>query len=183
MQLGLDNNQLTQVPAEIVKLTNLMELDLSNNQLTHIPAEIGNLTNLDELFLAGNKNLTSPPPEVVKQGTKAILAYLRELAKGGKERYEGKLLILGDGDQGKTCVQRALRKLKFKQKIRTEGVEVYPWKFAHPEYPENENKKITLNIWDFEGQEINHQSHQYSDYYLPNPDLHHQKLTPSANHH
>ena len=53
-------------------------------------------------------------------------------------------------------MQRALRKLEFKHKIRTEGVEVYPWEFAHPDYPDDDDKKIMLKIWDFEGQEINH---------------------------
>jgi len=160
-KLDLSNNQLTSIPAELGKLTNLTVLYLSGNQLTSLPAELGELTKLDELRLDGNKALTSPPPEVVKQGTEAILAYLRELAKGRKERYEAKLLILGDGGEGKTCVSRALRGLDFKKQIRTEGVEVAQWTFSNPKTPGDGQTDITLNIWDFEGQEINHQSHQF----------------------
>jgi len=54
--------------------------------------------------LEGNP-LESPPPEVVNQGTKAILAYLRALSND-KERHEeyrkweSKLLILGEADCG-----------------------------------------------------------------------------------
>jgi internalin A len=160
-ELDLHDNQLTSVPEQLGQLTNLRVLNLENNQLKSIPERLGQLTNLQVLELSGNKELVSPPPDVVAQGTKAILAYLRELAKGSKKRYEAKLLLLGDGGEGKTCVSRALRKLKFKKQIRTEGVEVVQWIFENPKFLGEKQKEITLNIWDFEGQEINHQSHQF----------------------
>jgi internalin A len=116
--LWLEGNQLTSVPKELGQLTNLKELRLDGNKLTGIPKELGRLTNLERLTLEGNP-LELPPPEVVKQGMMAVLAYLRELEKGEKERYEAKLLILGDGSEGKTCVSRALRGLPFKKNIRT----------------------------------------------------------------
>ena len=77
----LHENQLTSIPAELGKLTNLKVLSLANNQLTSIPPELGKLTKLETLILDDNETLISPPPEVVKQGTKAILAYLREQLK------------------------------------------------------------------------------------------------------
>lgn len=159
-ELDLSGNQLTTVPAELGRLTNLTALRLSRNRLMSVPAELGKLTKLKKLFLDGNP-LESPLPEVVEQGTKAVLAYLRELAKGKKKRYEAKLLLLGDGGEGKTCVSRALRGEPFKQLVRTDGVEVVQWKFENPKFVSEKEKEITLNIWDFEGQEINHQSHQF----------------------
>jgi internalin A len=75
--LYLNNNQLTELPPEIGKLTNLIWLSLIDNQLTELPAEIGGLTNLRRLDLDNNP-LTSLPPEIVEQGESAILAYLRE---------------------------------------------------------------------------------------------------------
>jgi Leucine-rich repeat (LRR) protein/GTPase SAR1 family protein len=158
--LYLYGNRLTSVPAELSKLTNLTAFDLSGNKLTNLPAELGKLTKLETLELSGNP-LESPLPEVLWHGSKALLAYLWELAKGKKERYEAKLLLLGDGGEGKTCVSRALRKLRFKKQVRTEGVEVVQWKFENPKFVGEKEKEITLNIWDFEGQEINHQSHQF----------------------
>jgi len=158
--LYLHNNRMTSVPKELGQLTNLERLYLSGNKLTSVPKELGKLTNLKMLRLEGNP-LESPPPEVVKQGTKAILAYLRELEKGEKERYEAKLLILGDGSEGKTCISRALRGLPFQKNVRTEGVEVVQWKFENKKFDGDKEKEITLNMWDFEGQEINHQSHQF----------------------
>ena len=160
MKLYFYNNKLTKLPAEIVQLTKLTTLDLHDNQLNSLPAEIGQLKNLNEISLSGNP-LTSLPPEVVKQGTKAVLEYLRELDKGAKKLFEAKLLILGDGGEGKTCVSRALRGLPFKEQIRTPGVEVTQWIFENLKFRGDKSKEIKLNIWDFEGQEINHQSHQF----------------------
>jgi len=159
--LNLSYNQLTALPPEIGQLANLQTLVLYKNQLTALPPEIGQLRNLTELYLEDNP-LVSPPADVVARGTKAVLAYLRELAKEPEQRrYEAKLLILGDGNEGKTCVSRALRDLPFEKQVTTEGVDVVPWTFPHPYYPHDKGKRIRLNIWDFEGQEINHQTHQF----------------------
>jgi Leucine-rich repeat (LRR) protein len=77
--LSLHHNQLTSVPAEIGRLNSLEVLSLHNNRLQHLPATIGNLTNLKNLILIEN-SLISPPPEVIEQGTAAVLAYLRNQA-------------------------------------------------------------------------------------------------------
>ena len=159
-QLNLNGNQFTALPEAIGNLANLEKLDLKNNQLTALPEALGKLTNLKVLGLGGNP-LKTPPQELLEAGTKAVLKYLQELEKKSKKRYEAKLLMLGDGGEGKTCVSRALRKLKFKPQVTTRGVDVVPWTFSHPEDPKDKNKDITLNIWDFEGQEIHHQTHQF----------------------
>ncbi len=51
-------------------------LDLSGLELTAVPDSIGQLTSLTILDL-GDNPLSSPPPEVTAQGTKAIVAFLR----------------------------------------------------------------------------------------------------------
>mmetsp|Transcript_27329 Transcript_27329/g.44487 ORF Transcript_27329/g.44487 Transcript_27329/m.44487 type:complete len:325 (-) Transcript_27329:28-1002(-) len=63
VELGLNQNQLTSIPAEIGNLAEVMFLYLYQNQLTSIPAEIGNLTELKELNLNQNQ-LTSLPAEI-----------------------------------------------------------------------------------------------------------------------
>lgn len=98
---------------------------------------------------------------LVNRNLASIESYLNELSKNSRKRYEAKLLILGDGNEGKTCVSRALRGLPFEPQVTTKGVEVDPWTFAHPKHPNAKKKNITLNIWDFEGQEIHHQTHQF----------------------
>ncbi len=76
--LDLSELKLTQLPPEIGQLSNLKELRVFLNPLTELPATIGQLRNLKKLFLNGNP-LQTPPPEIVQQGTQAILAYLRGL--------------------------------------------------------------------------------------------------------
>jgi internalin A len=104
--LYLYNNQLTTLPPEIGLLSRLCSLHLDTNHLSHLPATIGNLTSLqdEECFfeftdnkwgqepgLELNENpFISPPPEVVEQGTAAVLDYLRNQAW-----YHTQRLIVG----------------------------------------------------------------------------------------
>ncbi len=162
MQLDLGGNDLTDISV-LNELPNLTRLDLCNNQLKNIPPEFFNRDweihcedgyIRDGINLFGNP-LETPPVEIVKQGREAVKSYFDEMKKGAGEKYEAKLLILGDGNEGKTCVSRALRGLPFEKQPTTHGVDVEPWPLKYGD------KDVTLNIWDFEGQEINHQSHQF----------------------
>jgi Leucine-rich repeat (LRR) protein len=84
--LELASNQLSYLPDEFENLTNLCMLNLRDNQLTHLPTIIHKFhQHYDSpcggvgLFIEGNP-LISPPPEVIAQGTPAILDYLRNEA-------------------------------------------------------------------------------------------------------
>jgi hypothetical protein len=77
VDLNLSENRLTSLPPEIRELTALEYLDLSYNQFTSLPLALGQLPHLRVLSLDGNP-LTFPPPDIVAQGTPAILAYLRD---------------------------------------------------------------------------------------------------------
>ncbi len=86
-ELHLHDNMLSNLPPEIDKLQQLCFLNLGNNQIHHLPIELGQLQRLatDECFplssLIYNNPLISPPPEVVAQGTAAILDYLNHQAE------------------------------------------------------------------------------------------------------
>jgi internalin A len=98
-ELSLFDNQLTSLPAAIGQLTNLQELLLNDNQLRHLPTELGNLTNLtcaDCYLILADNPLISPPPEVLEQGTAAVLDYLRNQAWYHLQR----LIIGGAGGVG-----------------------------------------------------------------------------------
>jgi Leucine-rich repeat (LRR) protein len=78
--LTLNNNLLTELPSEIGQLSDLCYLDLSDNQLQRLPSELGQIDRFTEgvcqLHLFDNP-LVSPPPDVVEQGTAAVLEYLQ----------------------------------------------------------------------------------------------------------
>ena len=186
-ELSLYGNQLTALPPEIGQLTKLTTLNLYDNQLTALPPEIGQLTNLEKLVLGNkygsggneikvlppeigqltkleklevdNNPLESPPPEIVKQGTKAILAYLQAQLKERQKQWLSKLIIVGQGGVGKTSLLRVLRGETFNPaEPTTHGLETQILELAHPNQPDITMK---LNTWDFGGQEIYHATHQF----------------------
>ena len=55
----------------------MQTFNLYGNEIMSLPVEIGQLTHLTSLYIINNP-LTFPPPEIVAQGTPAILAYLRD---------------------------------------------------------------------------------------------------------
>jgi Leucine-rich repeat (LRR) protein len=85
--LRLDNNQLKELPASLLELGNLQKLYLYSNKISQLPKEILDL-NLEILWkdgyiekgiAVGNNPLTSPPPEIIRQGQEAIRAYFEGL--------------------------------------------------------------------------------------------------------
>ena len=158
-KLYLYFNKLTNIPKEFGKLVNLKILYLYYNILTDIPKEIGQLTNLKRLYLSNNFRLISPPPEVRNQGTQAILIYLQGQKDDGERQWLSKLLVVGEGGVGKTSLLRALRSESFKaQQSSTHGIEIEVLRLENPSEPDI---KMTLNTWDFGGQEIYHATHQF----------------------
>jgi small GTP-binding protein len=156
--LDVSVNQLTSLPESIGNLTNLTILDVVSNNLTTLPEGIGKLKNLTKLDLWNNP-LTEMPPEVVRQGEKGILSYLRSLARDAKSHWVSKMLIVGQGGVGKTNILRRLKGEPFNEKQNTtHGIEIRELELEHPTEP---NTTMTLNVWDFAGQEINHATHQF----------------------
>jgi internalin A len=155
--LDLKVNQLTSLPAEIGQLTKLRSLDLSNNQLTGLPAGIGRLSNLQSLNLEGNQ-LPKLPPEI--QGVQSILQFYNQQAEQSIDRlYEAKLLIIGEGGAGKTTLAQKIQDPDYHMKqdeLSTDGIDILQYRFLL----EN-GKEFRVNIWDFGGQQIYHETHQF----------------------
>ncbi|GCF11028.1 COR domain-containing protein [Dictyobacter arantiisoli] len=157
-QLRMSNTRITTLPAEIGQLTRLKELRLKWNQLRTLPPELGKLTQLEIIDVSDNKDLLTPPPEVVARGTDEILTFLRELQHDSIARYEAKLLIVGEGGTGKSSLLRALRKEDFIiDTASTHGIEIGRLELATHDM----SQPVTLNSWDFGGQHIYHATHQF----------------------
>ncbi len=153
--LAIWNNQLAVLLPEICQLTNLTELDLSDNQLTALPPEICQLPTLEYLYLYGNP-LIAPPPEIAYKGVKAIRKYFAALDNGEHPLNEVKVLLVGDGAAGKTSLVKQLVGQAFNQhEDTTLGVNIQNWQ------QKVGRKQITINLWDFGGQVIQHATHQF----------------------
>jgi internalin A len=161
--LHVSRNQLTSLPPELGRLTQLQDLYVSHNQLTALPPELRNLKNLLYLDIRGNPLAAQLPPEIIaKTGDpQAILSYYFSLAQAREEAAvrplnEAKVLVLGQGKAGKTCVIKRLLYGKFNpQENKTDGIDIHRWQAGAGE------EQIRLNVWDFGGQEILHATHQF----------------------
>lgn len=183
--LGVNFNRLGALPDEIGRLSKLKRLYLRRNLLKTLPAGIGELEALEEFDLNGNQVEELPgafvrlfekkspgvwpyvdfggnPAEFLRlYKPKDPSAFLVELMAQTKKRAvvrEGKLLLVGEGEVGKSTLLRALNGEAFQGgKIKqTQGVELAPLPLplgaAEPE--------MTLNAWDFSGQDPVRDTHQ-----------------------
>ena len=155
--LYLRDNKLTALPPEINQLTKLEHLDVSSNQLTTLPRQLAELLDADLQFSLNSNPLIAPFPEFLALGAKDLAVYLRSL-RDAVPLYEAKLLLVGEGNVGKTSLVAALRDEPFIEgRETTHGIEVEPIFLHHPSLDE----KMTLRAWDFGGQEVYRISHQF----------------------
>ena len=165
-QLFLWGNRLSEVKG-LENLKHLKKLNLFDNQLTEMPEYLLGLGlpiywGIDDdengIFVVNNPFI-NPPPEIIKQGNKAIQEYFDQRKKSGEELLnEAKLILLGDGRSGKTSLaNRLLGKALPKEADRTQGVDIaigeYSFKLAN-------GKDFKINIWDFAGQDKYKTLHQ-----------------------
>ncbi len=177
-RLYLDGNQLTALPESIVQLKQLQMLDLDGNQLTAVPESIGQLEKLESLILTGNQ-LTAVPesigqleklevlhldgnplnPELAaayREGLDYLRAYLKAQARDRIVLNEAKLILVGEGEVGKTCLMDALQGEPWRERPSTHGIEIRSFPVVDPEG----GAEITLNGWDFGGQRVYRPTHQ-----------------------
>ena len=69
---------------------------------------------------------------------------------------EGKLILVGRGEVGKTSLVRRLSKKEFRgDESKTQGINITTWPLKLG------SETIQMNVWDFGGQEIMHATHQF----------------------
>jgi Leucine-rich repeat (LRR) protein len=170
--LILSRNQLTDV-SFLKKLTALTSLNLKSNQITEIPrwlTEKGLEIQIDEQFAYGcinlyNNPIEKPPLEIVRQGNEAIRNYYDQIAVQGKDYlYAAKMLIVGEGEAGKTTLAHKIADPDCPLPHiddRTRGITIHPHSFTTRAKDSSENRDFQLNVWDFGGQDIYHATHRF----------------------
>ena len=174
--LQLGHNQLNNLPPEIGQLNALQLLDLERNKLSSFP-EIKSLKNLRVLDVRYNSNTFLEritilkkqangvyipqnshdlPEEFLVKSSSDIHSYLSAGEGELRPLNEAKLILVGDGTVGKTCLVNRLLYDKFEIPKKTEGIDRHSWKGLAIN-----GHKIRLNVWDFGGQEVLHATHQF----------------------
>ncbi len=151
----LFRNELKLLPNNINYLTNLRSLKLSENQLKDLPESISKLEKLRVLDLDNNP-LNPELAAAYEQGLDAVKAYLRAKADS-ITLNEAKLILIGEGEVGKSCLLGALRGDPWEEgRPTTHGIEIKTLMAADPA----SGKELTLNGWDFGGQRVYRPTHQ-----------------------
>ncbi|NEO88027.1 MAG: hypothetical protein F6J87_27790 [Spirulina sp. SIO3F2] len=123
-----------------------------------MPGSLCELSYLVELKLDGN--LLNPELEsAYHQGIDAVIAYLRSKTEKQLVLNESKLILVGEGDVGKTSLLGAMRGDEWVEgRVTTHGVEVDIKPLTITD--ETSQTEITFNSWDFGGQNIYRHTHQ-----------------------
>ena len=171
--LDIGNNEIRGTVAVLRRLQNLSQLDISFNKINDI-SSLEHLIYRKKLPLAhfsGVQNkqwikieenpITNPPIEILYRSPEAIENYFKQLKEQGEDHlFEGKLLIVGEGGVGKTSLMRKLTLDNYpipnKEENPTLGINVHNgWAF------QINDKIFKANLWDFGGQEIQYNTHQF----------------------
>ncbi len=154
--LLLNYNQLTDLPASLGRLRNLEVLVLDGNRLTNLPASLGQLMSLESISLFDNP-LNPELAAAYEEGLDAVKRYLRAKGEAQIVLNEAKLIVIGEGEVGKSCLLGALRGDVWEEgRPTTHGIEIKAVKVIDPE----SGTEITLNGWDFGGQRVYRPTHQ-----------------------
>jgi len=151
------------------KLTKLSYLNLALNQIVDItflfdlisrgvPLSLKPINS--GIVLYGNP-IDTPPPEVIRKGNDVVIRHLVRLGKVKKKDYlyEAKVILIGRTGSGKTSLRYKLRNKNNPlpaEENTTKGIDVETIEFSF-----DTTKTFRMNIWDFEGQQISQQTHQF----------------------
>lgn len=156
IELDLYDNSITELPNTVGNLNNLQELHLGYNQLSDLPSSLGELENLTTIDLSGNP-LNPALAAAYDEGLASLLRFLQANAEGHIVLNEAKLILIGEGEVGKSCLLGALRDDPWVEgNPTTHGIEIKTVDIVEP----ISKSAIRLNSWDFGGQRVYRPTHQ-----------------------
>ena len=143
-------------------LRNLEILHLAENNLKELPK--AKYTRLQSLNVKGNP--LSDYQESLIQGDESgnateIIGLLRAISKTGKEsNYHAKLIVVGNGRIGKTCMVCRLKGEKYPEnEPYTHGISIR--EMYKKDLLNIKTEELELKVWDFGGQEVFYATHQF----------------------
>ncbi len=150
---------------EVGRLPSLRYLDLTDNNLAELSDELGNLPENVLIRMDGNF-FSDTVNRLARRDMRNLLTYLRTLHSG--RRYEAKVILVGEGNVGKTSMIEALLGNPFvENRDTTHGIEIKTARLpVTRELMElspilGSASDISLRFWDFGGQEVYRVTHQF----------------------
>lgn len=148
--LFLFNNKITEIGDSLTPLKNLVSLDLGNNKIKNLKNKLPSIG--QELNLEGN-DLIIPDLSFHELTPNEKIEVLNNFDEATlKPLKQAKILVVGDERVGKTSIiNRLLGNSHNENQTSTQGIDISVLTF----------NDYTANIWDFAGQELTHQTHQF----------------------
>lgn len=146
------NCKISAVAVSNGAVASISSIDLSGNQLAKIPVRLGQLPQLSYLELAENR-LETYESQIAGADGEYVAQYVRDLALATTKISSAKLVLVGEGNAGKTSLAALLKGEPFvKGRLTTHGID-------RSELNLSANRK--LNVWDFGGQEVYRVTHPF----------------------
>lgn len=158
-ELYLNRSLIKRLPEDICNLKKLRVMSLSGSNVSKIPNSMYTLNMLKSFRITSTPLIETIPEEILKQSALDIVSYICHQQTENQPYYlnESKMLIVGQGSVGKSCLLERICADNYEEKESTEGIAIQKWS-----YMDNKRKNTyILNIWDFGGQEIYHSTHQF----------------------
>ena len=159
--------KVTALPESMGRLQNLEALGLNGTRLAKLPVALRDLSRLRHLSIDNTSDLKLPEELTGNTANpRAILDhYFRGRHEGRRTLNEAKLILVGNEAVGKTSLVNFLvHKKPCKDTAKTlgvkivEGVDVKSWNVDKSDAGDT---PLTLNVWDFGGQQVLYETHQF----------------------
>lgn len=156
-EIYLTCSTVTTLPEGIGRLPHLEKLDLRHTKITSLPESLREAVHLESLCIYLTPLAEKIPPEILRQSAREVIRYVLSQQSDAPKLYfnESKMVIVGQGHVGKSCVLNRLINNIYTEHPSTEGIDILSWDF------EQRGQRYKLNVWDFGGQEIYHSTHQF----------------------
>jgi internalin A len=160
--------RITRLPESIGQLAALKTLILGNTSLAELPESLRSLKQLQKLTLHGDNAALGLPKELLRQSDAAAILrfYFRGTREGKRQLNEAKLVVVGNEAAGKTSLVNFLIKCEPCRpgQAKTAGVNILERISVANWNLDKDNADsgiLRLNVWDFGGQEVMHQTHKF----------------------